>query len=122
MKRVMAGESSTDDQGVASFAYDPAEKLDRKRQPFLFELSRPLDDLEEMLLEAFAGKTHSMLEIYDQHNVDRPYTDANYKKVLCKMEQAGKIKADPPHTARRKVKGEVTFADDVRVTFPPKPK
>lgn len=122
MKRVMAGASSTADQGVASFAYNPAERIDRARQPLLFELSRPLDDLEEMLLDAFAGRTLSMLEIYDQHNVGRPYTDANYKQVLRQMELAGKIKADPPHTARRKLNGEVTFADKVQVTFPPQRK
>jgi three-Cys-motif partner protein len=122
MKRVMAEESSTTEQGVASFAYNPAEKTDRERQPLLFELSRPLDELEGMLLDIFAGKTLTMVEIYDQHNVDRPYTDSNYKQVLRKMELAGTITAQPPHTARPKRKGEVTFADTVRVTFPQKPK
>ena len=38
------------------------------------------------------------------------------------MELAGKIKADPPHNKRRKVKGEITFADSVEVTFPKKKK
>ncbi len=42
----------------------------------------------------------------------------NYKDVLTKMEQDGTIRADPPHTVRRKRKGEATFADKVRVTFP----
>jgi len=100
MKRVMAGESSTAEQGVASFAYNPAEKTDRERQPLLFELSRPLDELEGMLLDAFAGRTLTMVEVYDEHNVDRPYTDSNYKQVLRKMELADAIKADPPHTTR----------------------
>lgn len=52
--------------------------------------------------------------------MDLPYTDTNYKEVLKKMERAGKITANPPHGARRKIKGEVTFADDVTVTFPSK--
>jgi len=113
----MAGESSTAEQGVASFEYSPADK----RQPFLFGLLRPLDDLEGMLLDEFAGRTMTMEQIYDAHNVDRPYTDTNYKEVLTKMELEGKIVADPPHTARPKRKGKVTFADGVRVTFPRKP-
>jgi len=60
------------------------------------------------------------LEIYDAHNYGRRYIDKNYKDILSKMELAGKIQADPPHTKRRKIKGEITFADTVRVTFPPK--
>jgi three-Cys-motif partner protein len=118
MKRVMAAESSLVEQGVASFEYNPADK----NQPFLFGLFRPLDDLEGMLLEEFAGCTVSMVQIYDKHNVGRRYTDANYKEVLRKMELDDKITADPPHTARPKRKGEVTFADGVMVTFPPRAK
>jgi hypothetical protein len=119
MKKVMANQSSSACQGVASFAYNPA---DAKRQPLLFELTRPLDDLEGMLLDQFAGRSMTMVEIYDAHNVGLPYTDSNYKEVLKKMELAGKIRAHPPHTARRKIKGEVTFADQVSVTFPAKPR
>jgi three-Cys-motif partner protein len=118
MKRIMAGESSLVEQGVGSFEYNPADK----RQPLLYGLFRPLDDLEGMLLEEFAGRTLSMVEVYDKHNVGRRYTDANYKEVLRKMEKDDKITADPPHTARPKRKGEVTFADGVMVTFPPKAK
>jgi hypothetical protein len=33
-----------------------------------------------------------------------------------------KITAHPPHTVRPKRKGEVTFADTVKVTFPGNPK
>jgi hypothetical protein len=114
MKKVMAGESSSSQQGVPSFEYNPADK----EQPLLFELTWPLDELEGMLLRTFAGKTMTMEQIYDEHNVGRRYTDTNYKDVLKKMELAGKIIANPPHTARRKVKGEVTFADAVEVKFP----
>ena len=118
MKKVMATESSLIEQGVASFQYNPADK----KQPFLFELFRPLDELEGMLLEEFAGRTMSMIQICDEHNVDRPYTDTNYKDVLKRMELQGKVTADPPHTTRPKRKGEVTFGDNVMVTFPTKTK
>ena len=116
MKRVMANESSSKEQGVASLEYNPATA----DQPLLFGFARPLDDLEQMLLDEFADKTMTMQEVYDQHNYGLPYTDKNYKVVLTKMELTGKIVADPPHTSRRKLKGVVTFADHVRVTFPPK--
>lgn len=46
----------------------------------------------------------------------------NYKDVLVKLENEGRIKTDPPARQRRKVKGKVTFADSVRVVFPAKHK
>ena len=114
MKRVMATESSSHDQGVPSFEYSPATE----KQPLLFELSRPLDDLEEMLQSEFAGQTLTMRDIYDKHNYGRPYISKNYKDVLTKMEISGKIQADPPHGGRKKN----TFADNVTVVFPKKKK
>ena len=46
MKEIMAGESSKTEQGVPTFEYNRASE----RQPLLFELARPLDDLRDMLL------------------------------------------------------------------------
>ena len=114
MKQVMAKESSSHEQGVPSFEYSPATE----KQPMLFALSRPLDDLEGMLLDEFAGQTLTMREIYDKHNYGRRYISKNYKDVLTKMELAGKIKAKPSHVERKKN----TFADHVEVTFPKKKK
>ena len=108
MKDIMARESSSQPQGVPSFEYNPADLL--PKQSLLFQLSRPLDDLKEMLLEEFAGRTLSMLEIYKQHNIDTPYVEKNYKDVLWELEKDGKI------TASKHRKG--TFADSVRATFP----
>jgi hypothetical protein len=88
----------------------------------LFELARPLDDLEEMLLEEFAGQTRTMKEIYEQHNYGRRYVDKNYKAVLTKMELEGKIKGEPSFEKRPKRDGEVTCADHVSFTFPKKRK
>jgi three-Cys-motif partner protein len=113
MKDVMAKESSEQNQGVASFEYKPATL----NQPLLFELSRPLDELEQMLLDEFAGKTITMQEIYIQHNVGRSFIDKNYKNALKNLESQGKITTEPPVNKRRKN----TFGDSVKVTFPPKP-
>jgi hypothetical protein len=114
MKEIMARESSERDQGVASFAYTPASK----KHPTLFELSRPLDDLEKMLSEEFAGQTLTMRKIYERHSVGKPYTEANYKKALTEMEVSNQITADPPAAKRRKKQDRVTFGDNVVVTFP----
>jgi three-Cys-motif partner protein len=114
MKGIMAKESSSANSGVPSFEYNPATT----RFPTLFEFSRPLKDLEKMLLSDFAGRTLRMKKIYLEHNVGKPYISKNYKDVLRKMEIAGKISVDPPAPMRLKRKGEVSFGDDVLVTFP----
>jgi three-Cys-motif partner protein len=114
MKEIMSHESSEQDQGVGSFAYSAASK----RFPTLFELTRPLDELEDMLLRDFAGKTLSMEQVYLTHNVGKPYIEANYKTALTKLEAAEKITADPPAAKRPTRQGKTTFAGHVTVTFP----
>jgi three-Cys-motif partner protein len=111
MKDVMASQSSKADQQVPSFSYCRADQKYR----LLFELTRPLDDLEQMLLKEFAGRIMTMKQIFNAHNVGRPYLAKNYKAVLSKLESEGKIVANPPTAKRRKG----TFGDNVQVTFPP---
>ena len=108
MKEIMAAESSLHEQGVPSFQYSPADK----RFPLLFELNRPLDDLEGMLLADFADRTLPMKEIYERHNVGRRFIKRNYKDVLKQMESKGIIRCEPS----KRPKG--TFGDNVSVTFP----
>lgn len=114
MKSVMANESSVTEQGVASFEYSPASEA----QPLLFELARPLDDLEVMLLDAFAGRSMKMGDIFEAHNYGRKYVEKNYKDVLTKMEMAGKITADKPFNLRQKRNGVPTCPDHTVFTFP----
>lgn len=108
MKEIMAKESSSESQGVPTFEYNPADS----RQQLLFELARPLDDLEGLLLTDFAGRTLTMLKIFEEHNVDRPYIKRNYKDALLRLEAAGRIITNP---SKRKAG---TFGDQVLVTFP----
>ena len=110
MKSIMAKESSTEDQGVASFAYSPADAS----TPLLFSLSRPFEALQQMLVDQFAGETITMKQIYLQHSIDTPYISKNYKDALREMESKGLISATPSAAERNKN----TFADHVTVTFP----
>ena len=110
MKKIMAKESSKTEQGVASFEYNPADK----RFPILFELNRPLSQLQTMLHRDYAGKTIRFAELYELHSVGGPYVDSNYKAVLKEMEKAGKISATKLGEAKRR---PGTFADDVLITF-----
>ena len=110
MKKIMAKESSKTEQGVASFEYNPADE----RFPTLFELNRPLEQLQVMLYRDYAGRTISFLELYEKHSVGRPYVDSNYKAVLKQMEKEDKLTASKRGSAKRR---PGTFANDVLITF-----
>ena len=118
MKDIMARESSSREQGVPSFEYNQASK----RQPFLFGLSQPIEDLAEALCQFFAGKSLTMLEVYAEHHVDTRYIKSNYKKALILLEADGKVQVEPTAVKRRKVNGVITFSDKALVTFPTKNK
>ncbi len=113
MKGIMARESSGETQGVPSFEYNPADFL--PEQSLLFQLSRPLDDLKEDLINKFKGSRLTMKEIYEKHNLDTPYTKKNYKLVLRELFEQGCIKAA---NAKGKPPRKGTFGDEIRVTFP----
>jgi three-Cys-motif partner protein len=110
MKDIMAKESSTDDQGVPSLAYSPADRS----MPLLFSLQRPLDHLRTALLKDFAGQELSVSEIYQQHSVDTPYVMRNYKDGLTQLEAEGRVNVRSSKGTRRKG----TFADHLLVRFP----
>jgi len=112
MKDIMAKYSSGSDQGVPTFEYCPATE----KQKFLFTFSRPLDDLSQMLLDEFEGKSLKMVEIFKRHNVGKPFIKKNYKDILYKMEEKGLINVKPPKSQRNKG----TFGENVLVTFPEK--
>ncbi len=117
MKDIMAKESSSITQGVASFEYNPADKT----MPLLFELNRPIDELADMLLRDYRSKTVSFTALYEEHSVGRRYVKRNYKDVLIQLEEDGKIIANPPMSERPKIKNKITFADHVIITFKSKP-
>ncbi len=114
MKDIMARESSTEDQGVASFAYSPADA----RTPLLFSLARPLEALADDLLRSFGGRTLTMHQVYKDHHVDTPFIPKNYKQALIDLEADGRVLCDPPASQRPKSAGKLTLGDGVRVTFP----
>lgn len=111
MKEIMSKESSTEDQGVASFAYSPADET----MPFLFEFLRPIDDLESMLCGDFSGQRISMKSIYIEHSVNRPYLRRHYSTALNNLEEQNKITVVDPEKKKRR---RNAFPDRLLVTFP----
>jgi three-Cys-motif partner protein len=114
MKEIMHKESTDKSDEVASFEYNPRDLSCGRQLSLLDYLSRPLDDLQGMLLHEYAGRTIDFTTLYEAHSVDKPYIKRNYKDVLWDLYDAGKItavntKGKPPR------KG--TFSDEMRITF-----
>jgi three-Cys-motif partner protein len=117
MKEILAKNSSSYDQGVASFEYNPTSQS----QLPLRMTKGPLDKLEEMLLTEFKDQTLTMQEIYDRHDIGKHFTryyiENNYKDALRNLENRGFIKCDPPASKRPKRYGKVTFGPNTVVKF-----
>ncbi len=112
MKEIMASQSSSSCQGVPSLAYCEADK----NQPLLFEMSRPIDDLENLLLLAYAGKTTNRKVIYEEHSVGKPFVASNYRTALLNLEKKEMIITNPPKDSRK----PDTLSESVLITFPKK--
>lgn len=110
MKDIMASESSTHDQGVPSFTYSPADAS----MPLLFSLMQPLTALKGALLSFYAGKEVSLPDIYEEHSVDTPYVEKNYREVLKELEREGVVQARSLNGKRR----AGTFPKHVVIRFP----
>lgn len=105
MKEIMAKESSSAPQGVPSFDYDPWY------DPLRLELARPLDELEDQLLKDFAGRELTMIEIYEEHSVGKPFLKHNYKRALWNLYERGAISTSPEPRKN-------TLANRISASFP----
>jgi hypothetical protein len=114
MKGIMHKECSENADCVSTFEYNPRDA--HFRQGSIFDLlSTPLEKLSGMLLSEYAGKTIDFMHLYEEHSVDRPYIKKNYKDVLRKLYDEGKVVAKDPTTNKQPKKG--TFSDKMRITF-----
>ena len=114
MKEIMYKESTDKSDEVASFEYNPRDLSGGKQLTLLDYLARPLDDLQDMLLQEYAGRTIDFIDLYQTHSVDKPYIKKNYKDVLRSLYNAGKISAISTKTNKPPTTG---FADEMRITF-----
>ena len=114
MKEIMYKESSDVTGDVASFEYNPRD-IHFKQGSLFDSLSRPLDDLQGMLLQTYTECTIDFRKLYEEHSVDKPYIKKNYKDVLKSLYEAGKITAVNPTTGKPPRKG--SFSDEMRITF-----
>jgi hypothetical protein len=114
MKDIMYKESTDITRNVASFEYNPRD-MHYKQGSLLDFLSRPLEELQDMLLQNYAGQTINFKDLYEEHSVDKPYIRKNYKDVLSTLYEEGKIRAINSKTGKLPRKG--SFSDDMKITF-----
>lgn len=114
MKEIMFKESSDNIGGVASFEYNPRSA--HFKQGSLFDsLSRPLDEMQDMLLQQYSGRTVDFKSLYEEHSVDKPYVKRNYKEVLKTLFNDGRVDAVNARTGKQPRKD--TFSDEMIITF-----
>ena len=122
MKEIMAGESSSEDHGVASFGFNPLDKetsTTRAAAPTLFDLTDPIRDLATDLLSNFAGRAIKVKEVFHDHHIGKHYTAKNYKQAIMRLESEGKVQLRPTMDERKRA-GKITLGDNVIVIFPSK--
>ena len=109
-KEISAKESTRFDEDVPSLDHNPGAN---PAQRLLFS---PLEQLEQDLITAFAGKSGLTAEqIYHEHHNGRPYILKNYRQALLRLEESGSIQVDPPRAIRRQAD---TIPGSARISFP----
>lgn len=119
MKDILAKNSNSYNQGVASFEFNPEIKTEPEL-PFT-DTNGPLDKLKIMLLSHFNGRNLLVSEVYEEHDIGeastRHYTLSNYKDALIDLERKGKIVVDKSASERQVRNGKLTLGDGRRVKF-----
>lgn len=117
MRDIMAGESSSNDEGVASFEFNPLDENEGPTQQTLWEQPSAVDDLATSLMKEFAGRRISVGELYRKHNIGRRIVFKNYQDAIKKLEADGRVQVNPP-AAKRRRGNKLTLSEAVEVKFP----
>ncbi|MBX3411525.1 MAG: three-Cys-motif partner protein TcmP [Pirellulales bacterium] len=97
MREVLAEQRSAE-PGATAFEYLPAEP----DCPALYELLRPVEELEGLLLTDCAGERWKFAELFEHHSVGRPFVEKDYRDVVLRLEAERRVTIDPPCPPRRR--------------------
>ena len=86
---------------VAKFEYNPADA--QVAEPFRARAAARRSGRHAA--EDCAGMTTKLRPLFESHSNGKPYVIKNYREVLCRMEQEGKIRMD--RRCRRGGKGTI---------------
>lgn len=65
----------------------------------------------------YENKTITRKQIYEEHNIGRPYIANNYKDALLILEKENKISIEPSVDKRRKHEGKATLGENLTIKF-----
>lgn len=116
MKEIMAS-NCNDIDGVPTFEFNPSKDNIPKPIDLFTGMVGPMIDLCDSLIQEYNDQTLTVEEIYQKHNVGKPYIKSNYKTALIRLESENKIICDPPKEKRRKHNNKITMGDPVKITF-----
>lgn len=112
---------SSDDAEIRSLLYNPRKS---PQLQLLVDFGSPhsIAQLKDILLDVCAGMSLTVQAAYEQSTIDTPYRLSNVKIAIksLELEKESQVSVDPPAALRPTRKGEVTLANHLMVTFPPK--
>jgi three-Cys-motif partner protein len=111
MKDIMGRASTRHEEGVPVFGFSEQEP-----HPMLFTPT-PIADLERMLEKEFQGKSMTVGDIFSVHHKGKPYILPNYQEALKRLEESGKVVADPPANLRPTRNGRTTMGINIMIKF-----
>jgi hypothetical protein len=118
MKETMA-DNCEKKGGIPTYEYRSISKKSTGIQQLLFaeDENYEIVRLAEDLCRIYKNKTATRKQIYEEHNIGRPYIANNYKDALLILEKENKISIDPPVDKRRKHEGKPTLGESLIIKF-----
>ena len=115
MKRIMNDCSSDVIEGIGSWDFDPKDA-----ETTTLPLFSPLDEVCDRLLEVFAGRTVTFMQLLNNEAPETQYTDTTYRDAVLRLEAEFRIEVDPRSQERRMQAGSEkrTLPKSTKLTFP----
>ena len=105
--------------GIPTYEYRSTSKKSTGVQQLLFpeDENYEIVKLAEELSRIYENKTTTRKQIYEEHNIGRPYIANNYKDALLILEKENKISIEPSVDKRRKHEGKPTLGENLTIKF-----
>ena len=116
MKQTMADNCNTIG-GVPSYEFNPNDRRKSNQVVLFSEDNFAIKDLALELSSLYKGQTLTRKEIYEAHNIGKPYIEPNYKEALLILEETNKVLITPSADKRKKIKGKLTLGENIPIKF-----
>jgi len=111
MKRIMAGRSRKDAEGIPTYSYQ-REPSPLEQQRTLWTPPSALEELRDDLLKVFQGQTVTFEDLFRGHHPGKRFVEENYRTVLEQMAERDEVEITSPKARR-----PGTFGPHVQIAF-----